>query len=598
MICDTQAAVNGLLIKPRVCPPGYECSASEVGARCSDDGKVSSANGKCVSCPDGKFSHLETNKCEGCPYADGSGGGTPSTHLLPGIVCAGGKIEIKADYYVVPHTGGGGSSGTGASAATGSARLGPDLVVLPCREYGVCAATVPNGSMAVHTECLGNTAGALCALCAADHGKAAGKCVACPAAGTQAFVMAAFALLALALSFIMTKKSLQDELDLDTATVSVLRIGLNFLMMTGFLAGLRLDWGSVLRTVFNVAKAGSGGLPPLVDCANVSFVAEMIFSLLLPVAAACMPVCMLALWALGRVARGKGVAGATIFGASKRRFLVNASIAVAYLLWPALVVQALRILDCSVEIDGTRYVASDVSVVCYDGAHARLSIAAIAELVVVVPALPLFLWYRLRRHPVGAGTFNRSHLYFLYGGYREGYEYWESIVMARKFAVLAVSVFFRDSASGLQVVFVMGTMCAATVLQLLCMPYQNRTEQRLELLSLCAITAACFLGLVILLGAEEKGLAHACRILAVATVASTVLSFIGFFAREVVGACLRKLRVRRDKEVTEVGGTAQPGARRVSRGGASFQVTNPMAASGQLTRGARHSSLELRESKH
>ena len=152
------------------------------------------------------------------------------------------------------------------------------MIVQPCREYGVCAAVEPSGaSMRVRTECLSNTTGPLCASCVAGFGKAAGKCVPCPAGGAQVAIMLAFALMCVALCLLMTKKSLQSELDLDTATVSVLRIGLNFLMMTGFLAALRLDWGSVLRSLFNIAKASSGGLPPLMSCAGVSFEAEMRF---------------------------------------------------------------------------------------------------------------------------------------------------------------------------------------------------------------------------------------------------------------------------------------------------------------------------------
>ena len=107
-----------------------------------------------------------------------------------------------------------------------------------------------------------------------------------------------------------------------------------------------------------------------------------------------------------------------VWGVTKQRFFVNASIAAAYLLWPVLAVQALRIIDCSVDIAGERFVASDVSVKCFEGAHARLRGAAIFELAVIVPALPAALWYRLRHCPIEAGTVNRLHLYFLYGGFR------------------------------------------------------------------------------------------------------------------------------------------------------------------------------------
>ena len=128
----------------------------------------------------------------------------------------------------------------------------------------------------------------------------------------------------------------------------MLRIWLNFLMMTGFLSELRLDWGSVVRSIFNVAKASSGGLPPFVECAGVSFTAEMTFSLLLPVVVPCVPGLMMAAWALGKIVRGDTIREAKIMGVDKWRFFINACIAVANLLWPALVTQTLRVLDCAV----------------------------------------------------------------------------------------------------------------------------------------------------------------------------------------------------------------------------------------------------------
>ena len=209
--------------------------------------------------------------------------------VLRGVECASGRIRIKEDFFVVPD---------GGVGIAGDARLRPNMMVQPCREYGVCAAVEPGGaSMRVRTECLGNTTGPLCASCVDGFGKAAGSCVACPAGGAQVAIMLVFALACMALCLLMTKKSLQSELDLITAPVSVLRIGLNFLMMTSFLAALELDWGSVLRSIFNVAKASSGGLPPLMACAGISFAAEMTLSLLLPLVVPCVPALMLAVWA-------------------------------------------------------------------------------------------------------------------------------------------------------------------------------------------------------------------------------------------------------------------------------------------------------------
>eukprot|EP00937_MAST-01D_sp_MAST-1D-sp2_P001398 g1398.t1 len=501
-------------------------SSAMVGLACKDEGKVQdTGTAKCVSCNDMEFVALGVNNCVKCPHGR-------EGQVIPGVECTQGLIMVKHDFFVVP----------------GNDTLGPNLVVLRCRDYGVCRTCdarteVCSASMTVRTACLGNTDGLLCASCAPGFGKVAGKCSGCPSVATQAAFMAVCALAAAALSLVMTKKSLQDELDLDTATVSVLRIWLNFLMMTGFLAGLHLDWGSVLRSMFNIAKVGSGGVPPLISCAGVSFASEMTFSLLLPLVVPCVPAVMLACWAVWRLAHGRKVASAPIWGVPKRHFLVNAMIAVASLLWPALVMQVLRILDCSIDIAGEKYVASAVEVKCFVGAHASLRAAAIFELVVVVPALPGLLYYRLRRFPTGPGTWNRRHLYFLYGGFREGYEHWESIVMARKFLVLAATVFLSSNKFGLQVCAAMWVMSVATVLQLLYKPYQNAVEQALELRSLATITIACMIGQVILLGKEEglgSGGMAMCRWAVAGLVVGMFCLFIAFFAREVFAQWRRK----------------------------------------------------------
>jgi hypothetical protein len=61
------------------------------------------------------------------------------------------------------------------------------------------------------------------------------------------------------------------------------------------------------------------------------------------------------------------------------------------------------------------------------------------------------LLHRLRNSDVGDGSWNRKHLFFLFGGFRPGCEYWEAVVLARKFLVLAIGVFLADNSYGLQV---------------------------------------------------------------------------------------------------------------------------------------------------
>ena len=117
-----------------------------------------------------------------------------------------------------------------------------------------------NETFMARTVCQHNTTGLLCGLCEPGSGKAAGHCVKCPSTGVQALVTWVFALGALGVSLAMTWKSLHP--DFEGATVTVIRIAISFLFMTGFMSQLQLDWGSVLRQLFNFAMASSGGMPP------------------------------------------------------------------------------------------------------------------------------------------------------------------------------------------------------------------------------------------------------------------------------------------------------------------------------------------------
>merc|ERR1711871_1691195 len=114
--------------------------------------------------------------------------------------------------------------------------------------------------------------------------------------------------------------------------------------------------------------------------------------------------------------------------------------------------------------------------------------------------------------------------------------YWEAVVLARKFLVLAATVFLASNTYGLQVAAAMWITAAATVLQLVFKPYYNKTEQLLEKLSLGSVAAACMVGQVIEQGGEAglgtAGL-NACRTFVGLLLVGTSLCFITYFVREV-----------------------------------------------------------------
>ena len=119
----------------------------------------------------------------------------------------------------------------------------------------------------------------------------------------------------------------------------------------------------------------------------------------------------------------------------------------------------------------------------------------------------------------------------------EGLEWWETVVMLRKFLVLAVSVFLADNAFGLQVTAAMWVMCAASVAQFHFKPYRNRTEEVLETVSLCGTTAMLLIGQLIFQADGAQGLGEsghiACKAAIMIIFGGIMLQFVHFFAQEI-----------------------------------------------------------------
>eukprot|EP00937_MAST-01D_sp_MAST-1D-sp2_P003447 g3447.t1 len=399
------SAVNGTCV---ACPAGYFCAADRRrpcgggGFFCPINSTTPTAQPQAVlitaqeGCLKGQFARNGT-ECVACPSE--------------GVDCIDGNFGVRDNFFLL-------------GSETGNVSLGAGLHTARCRADGVCTTVVDQENIVARTVCSGNTHGLLCGACEAGHGKSVGKCVECPSPLTTRLYVCLFAMIALVFAGTIVKKSLKP--DFDSAVISVLRIGLNFVMSTGFLSQLQLDWGSVVRRTFDIAKATSGGVPPLVSCLGVTFTGEMAVSFALPMMVPALPAVVLAVWAAWTKVRElpSGVQW-TIAGVAPRHFFVNACVALFFLVWPALTVQTLRTFDCSVQVGEIWYLASDVTVKCYGAEHMVLHTIAFVQLFLVLPSLPAFVLWRLRKAGAGQDTWNQKHLYFLYGGYREGFEFWE-----------------------------------------------------------------------------------------------------------------------------------------------------------------------------
>ena len=139
----------------------------------------------------------------------------------------------------------------------------------------------------------------------------------------------------------------------------------------------------------NVAQTAGGGVPPLLTCFGTSFASETKGILSLPFLVFLCPALALVFWRVGRCLQCKpGVS--TLWGAPPSRVLSHAVIALSFLLWPTVTKQALRVLDCSMEVGGgERFVASDLRQQCGTPEHDELKAYALFTLCTSIPFVPI-----------------------------------------------------------------------------------------------------------------------------------------------------------------------------------------------------------------
>ena len=504
------------------CPLGSKCTAGgEVGS-CA--GNQISLDGDCVRCGDGRFK-LSATACEQCPDSDG-------------VQCLGGHAVVRERFYC--HS----------CRQAGGAPLGPALELLRCRQEGVCRTAWNERNNTVTTTCADGYDGPLCAACAPGHGRAGVGCVPCPESQATMDVLLLLAVVAAvgALLFV-TKSSLNP--DFETATMTILRIFVTYVCMSGMLNNFDLDWGSTLRALFGMQRAVGGGAPPLLGCIGFSFVTQTAMLLALPLVLPLVPFLLLSGWYLLKLCRGQR--HQTIFGVDKEHFYANSLLNLSYLAWPAVVGAALSVFDCGIAVGGERYLSSDSSVACdSDAGFGSLRIAAAIACATVIPAFPIGVLRLLRAHAdeLQTNDYFRSRYFFLYGGFKPEFYWWDVLVMARKFALIAVSAWLGDDTHGYQVWAGLIVLQVSFVLQLHFSPYYNTREDRLETLSLGATTVSLVLGQGLLLGGMSAAQQAVVRTAIGAINVVVICVFIWHLYRELKASAAKSDAPSDDKPMT------------------------------------------------
>jgi len=351
-------------------------------------------------------------------------------------------------------------------------------------------------------------------------------------------------------------------------SLASLRILINYMFMTSLLTAFRLDWGATVRWLFAAESAVSGGMPPLLGCLNFGFLNQAKLMLASPLLLVVLVALAILAWGTFTVrCRGGKL---ELWGAPLLEVFRNALMAISFMLWPSFVGHVLRVLDCSVEVGGVSYLASDLSVSCDAAEYKIIAAFATASLYLLVPALPLALFmllHRNQRHlseltasgsmPAHADAQRFHQRYsFLFAGYTSRawhwtprlhgrstpvqlvlayigsfetrlFVWWECVVMTRKALLVGVTVWFARDPK-FQVYAGLWVLLIAFILQVLCKPYSNAAVGFLETLALGATLVTLLLGHALALG----GLGDAAETFIRTLAALINIAMLCYFARD------------------------------------------------------------------
>jgi hypothetical protein len=283
-----------------------------------------------------------------------------------------------------------------------------------------------------------------------------------------------------------------------------IRIVSSYLQVSGMLLQFDLDLPDSVRSLV-VIEASASSLSEqllLFDCAthirndeDMFFMRQIMSSYVIPIASL---IAIKVFWACRgnrrqhRLAQKKNLVTAAD-GA------VSSIMVLFYTLFPAIVNKVALVFSCKTYGDPRRgtdrlLLTEAMSVECLTDTHFLMILTIGAPVVVLYlflfPGLISLLLIRNRRREE-LYPYQRNYkpqwtirLGFMFAGYREGYEWWESAVLVRKALVFLLSIFLKSYGTTPQVVAAGMVLVIALSFQLQYQPYQNRLHNWIESLGL------------------------------------------------------------------------------------------------------------------
>ena len=146
-----------------------------------------------------------------------------------------------------------------------------------------------------------------------------------------------------------------------------------------------------------------------------------------------------------------------------------------------------------------------LSVKCYSTEHwAMMTTVGIPGMLVYVVIIPTFIAALLIKQRLALALYPSQENYqskwtlrfgFMFAGYREGYEWWETVVMLRKCLFVLLAIFLKPYGPAPQVVAASLILVVALSAEFQYLPYQDKEHDRIERIGI----QACLLQLEVAL---------------------------------------------------------------------------------------------------
>ncbi len=220
-----------------------------------------------------------------------------------------------------------------------------------------------------------------------------------------------------------------------------------------------------------------------------------------------------------------------------------------YTLYPSLVNRMAITFSCvSYDNGQTDLLTEALSVRCWSGEHtASILMVGVPGGLFYLFVLPLTISVTLRRQRINGRLYPSQRNYdprwtmrfsFMFAGYREGFEWWESIVMARKCGFVLLAIFLRPYGPSAQVIAASIVLSLSVSAHLQYRPYFDQGLNWLESLSLQVCLAQLLTALLanVLTHGRRSGILGSQAVSSTASVGpkATVVLVLVFFGSTII----------------------------------------------------------------